>query len=365
MERYPKTLWKFLENQDLGLLERLKIAINLVKEVKTAHNGYLVHRDLKPTKVMLDANKELTLVDFGIGSDWKTLAGSCGTPGFNAPEQFLDYKQERPVDIFSLGKNLILIFFKWKIGWTLLCSSKDWISSQKNAENKLATFSDYFNVIQQMLQVNFFHNFATIFNIFLQMDPSERPALFESDAILKVLESLARKIRNDPKIEADWLSFHSLIKVPAEFNVDERTLSSRDLFKEISQMNLNVKSGEIVTGGTRSHDQKDTNFCAYFATMSALRRQLRKTVGSEISGKDTSKIDPKETEEYFQKVQEKEAKKYAGFEIKEYLKRRDEDEKGFERDLSVMIGCVNPRSLSARFKITLKSSTFKNRNKNC
>ena len=176
-------------------------------------------------------------------------------------------------------------------------------------------------------------------NIYLQIDPSKRPEFVNSDEILKVLETLARKIRNDPKIESDWRSFHSLIKVPAEFKIDERTLSSRDLYKEITQMNLKAKSGQMVTGGTKLHDQKDTNFCAYFATMSALRHQLRKIVGSVISGKDTSSNDEE---------------KYAGLEIKEYLERRDTDEKRFERDLSVMIGCVSPRSLTARFKITLK-----------
>ena len=46
MERYPKTLWKFLENQDLGLAERLEVAIKLVKEVKRAHEGYVAHRDI-------------------------------------------------------------------------------------------------------------------------------------------------------------------------------------------------------------------------------------------------------------------------------------------------------------------------------
>ena len=155
MERYQETLWKFLEYQDLGLAERLDIAIKLVEEVKRAHYGNLAHRDLKLTNVMLDKNKELTLVDFGIGRDWTNLEGSCGTPGFNAPEQFSGDKQKEPVDIFSLGKNLALIFFKWEIGWTLLWSSKNWISSQKNAEDKLAPFTDLFNIIRQMLQVNF------------------------------------------------------------------------------------------------------------------------------------------------------------------------------------------------------------------
>ena len=116
MERYPKTLLKFLENQDLRLAERLEIAIKLVKEVKRAHEGDVAHRDLKPTNIMLDKNKELVLVDFGIGRDYENLEGSCGTPGFNAPEQFSGDEQKYSVDIFSLGKNLALIFFKREIG---------------------------------------------------------------------------------------------------------------------------------------------------------------------------------------------------------------------------------------------------------
>ena len=162
MDLYPLTLWKLLECQDLGLAERLKIAIRLVKEVKRAHNGGVVHRDLKPTNIMLNANKELVLVDFGIGKNNLHLLGSCGTPGFNAPEQFSGDDQEKPVDIFSLGKNLILVLFKWKIGWTLLWSSKNWITSQKDAEDKLAPFSDFFDIIRQMLKVNF-ENILIIF----------------------------------------------------------------------------------------------------------------------------------------------------------------------------------------------------------
>ena len=112
------------------------------------------------------------------------------------------------------------------------------------------------------------------------------------DDILEVLEQLASKIQNDPGIESDWQSSHSLITISTEFKVDERTLSSRDLYKEITQMNLSAKSGQIATGGTILHDQQDTNFCAYFACMSALRHQLRKIVGAKKSGKDFLKIEP-------------------------------------------------------------------------
>ena len=170
-----------------------------------------------------------------------------------------------------------------------------------------------------------------IFNFVLQIDESKRPKFVDrrgqkSDEILKVLESLEEKIQNDSNIKADWESFHEhLIKCSAVFEVDEKSLISRDLYKEITKLNLNAKSGQIATGGTKLYDQQDTNLCACFAALSALRHQLRKVVGSN--------------------------KASYGEDIKEYLKRHDEDEQRFERDLSVMVGCVSPRSLSARFKI--------------
>ena len=152
MERYPQTLWSSLESNNFELKERMEMAIKLTKELKMAHGGRVVHRDLKPTNIMVDEKKELALVDFGIGNYNSGLEGSCGTPGFNAPEQFSGGSQDTSVDIFSLGKNLILILFKWKIGWHLLWSSEEWILSQ-NLENKLAHFGKLFEVIRRMMLV--------------------------------------------------------------------------------------------------------------------------------------------------------------------------------------------------------------------
>ena len=152
MERYPQSLWQSLESHNFGLKERLEKALKLTKELEIAHDGQVVHRDLKPTNVMVDSNGGLVLADFGIGNSIGYLVGSCGTPGFNAPEQFSGGNQDYPVDIFSLGKNLILILFEWRIGWNLLWSSEEWIQSQK-LEHKLAPLSDLFNLIRSMLQV--------------------------------------------------------------------------------------------------------------------------------------------------------------------------------------------------------------------
>ena len=152
MERYPQSLWKLLESTNFGLKERFEIAIKLTKELKMAHDGSVVHRDLKPTNIMVDAKDGLVLVDFGIGNSRNLLKGSCGTPGFNAPEQFSGEHQYYPVDIFSLGKNLILILFEWKIGWNLLWSSEKWIQTQKLGK-KLARLSGLLKFIRRMMEV--------------------------------------------------------------------------------------------------------------------------------------------------------------------------------------------------------------------
>ena len=149
MERYLQSLWKVLESTNFGLKERLEMAIKLTKELKIAHDGEVAHRDLKPTNIMVDAKNDLALVDFGIGNYHILLDGSCGTPGFNAPEQFSGEVQRPPVDIFSLGKNLILILFQWKIGWNLLWASGEWIQSQ-NQDRKFAALSDLFEIIRRM-----------------------------------------------------------------------------------------------------------------------------------------------------------------------------------------------------------------------
>ena len=176
----------------------------------------------------------------------------------------------------------------------------------------------FFNNLSDFFFVHFQYSFRN-----LKINSYKRPKV---DDVLNILGSTLALISKDPKIEEDWKSFHSLIKVPADFKVDERTQCSRDLFQELTQLTLKAKSGQMVTGGTILHVQKDTNLCAYFATMSALRHQLKKSIASK-----KTRLGRKQ--------------------IEEYLKRKDQDEKRFERDLAVMIGCVCPRALSARFKI--------------
>ena len=149
-----------------------------------------------------------------------------------------------------------------------------------------------------------------------------------------MLLSALEKISKNSEIEVQWKKFHSEIKISAEIEIDEGTQASRDLYKEVSQVILKANTTQIATGGTNLHDQETSNLCAYFATMSVLRHQLSKSIGNEKSGKGTTKQE----------------KKYKGLKISEYIEKKDPDQTFFKRQLTVMIGCVSPRSLAVKFK---------------
>ncbi len=84
--------------------------------VAEAHKAGLIHRDLKPTNIMVErtADGELRpyVMDFGVARDWTdstTMTGTVlGTPQFMAPEQARgEVKQlDRRADVYSLGATL-------------------------------------------------------------------------------------------------------------------------------------------------------------------------------------------------------------------------------------------------------------------
>lgn len=68
---------------------------------------HVVHRDLKPENLLLDDNKNLKIVDFGLSNTYKTgelLKTACGSPCYAAPEMVAGKKyQGVQVDIWSSG----------------------------------------------------------------------------------------------------------------------------------------------------------------------------------------------------------------------------------------------------------------------
>ncbi|XP_055004043.1 MAP/microtubule affinity-regulating kinase 4 isoform X2 [Boleophthalmus pectinirostris] len=79
----------------------------IVSAVHYCHQKNIVHRDLKAENLLLDADANIKIADFGFSNEFS--AGSkldtfCGSPPYAAPELFQGKKYDGPeVDIWSLG----------------------------------------------------------------------------------------------------------------------------------------------------------------------------------------------------------------------------------------------------------------------
>ncbi|XP_077198941.1 serine/threonine-protein kinase SIK1 isoform X2 [Paroedura picta] len=85
----------------------------ILSAVEYCHSHHIVHRDLKTENLLLDANMNIKLADFGFGNFYKSgepLSTWCGSPPYAAPEVFEGKEYEGPhLDIWSLGVVLYVL----------------------------------------------------------------------------------------------------------------------------------------------------------------------------------------------------------------------------------------------------------------
>ena len=78
-----------------------------VLAVEYLHSFGIVHRDLKPENLLLDFDKGIKLVDFGLSNTYKSgelLKTACGSPCYAAPEMVAGKNYHGlPADIWSCG----------------------------------------------------------------------------------------------------------------------------------------------------------------------------------------------------------------------------------------------------------------------
>lgn len=79
----------------------------LINGIEYLHKLGIVHRDLKPENLLLDYNKNIKIVDFGLSNLYKPgqlLKTACGSPCYAAPEMIAGKRyQGLRVDIWSSG----------------------------------------------------------------------------------------------------------------------------------------------------------------------------------------------------------------------------------------------------------------------
>lgn len=109
-------LHRYCEVEQLDLRSRLRLFVTICSAVDYAHQHLVVHRDIKPTNVLVNHEGVPKLLDFGIArmlvggsSPMTDDGGHFLTPDFASPEQRRGAPVSTASDVYQLGVVLYLI----------------------------------------------------------------------------------------------------------------------------------------------------------------------------------------------------------------------------------------------------------------
>jgi Protein kinase domain/Protein phosphatase 2C len=98
----------------VGLEEGRNIAIKLARGAAALHRAGIIHRDIKPDNIILEAEGSLKLIDLGVvrvpGLEDFAPADIPGTPAYMAPEMFAGEPGNVATDIYALGVTMFRAF---------------------------------------------------------------------------------------------------------------------------------------------------------------------------------------------------------------------------------------------------------------
>ncbi|MBS0613854.1 MAG: serine/threonine protein kinase [Proteobacteria bacterium] len=122
---------RYCAQRQLDIKTRLRLFLDVLNAVGYAHANLVLHRDLKPTNILVSADGQIKLLDFGVGrllqdleadqgaTELTRLGGRAFTPEYAAPEQLNGQPVSTGTDIYSLGVMLYQLLtgaLPWRAG---------------------------------------------------------------------------------------------------------------------------------------------------------------------------------------------------------------------------------------------------------
>ncbi len=103
---------RYCQPQQLNIDDKLELFLKVCDAVKYAHDHLIVHRDIKPGNILVTADGDVKLLDFGIAkmlsepppaASAKSTSAAFLTPEYASPEQILGKPVTTATDVYLLG----------------------------------------------------------------------------------------------------------------------------------------------------------------------------------------------------------------------------------------------------------------------
>lgn len=239
-----------------SVVERHRVADELMEALIFLHDRQIVHGDLKPSNILItDSGNHVRLIDFGFSDNEAYIAKNIGTsPSISVPEQLPSDTLLPERDIYALGKMLALLFPHSAKPIIRRCFASD-RSRYISVRQVRAALHRYWRM-RWLLPMLAFFAIAAFVIVFLP-SPKETAQISEihTDTVVVV-------VPKEPAVDSVWLDVKS--RVERQYCMLYRTYA--DSLGNMPQKSMNegiLMNGRYATKVWKVYNQAATSYPQY------------------------------------------------------------------------------------------------------